>query len=289
MFATPSASLALALAVTLPQAPERAVPSDLVALAARVDAAHRPHGPVPEVTAFRSNLELHLLDTDQKQGGQIDLAVQFLHWRQPGRDRVWPLIRYEVLEAGAPSVRGRDRNGPWHLFQGAAQDLRKAEFADDLAACERHTNLARQLLRCLDPGAVLRSLAAVGPVVEETLRLDRSTRRSCFSVAGDLPAFPLLQQGGDDSPVRLQVFVGKDDGRLVAIEASPLVDGKPDLARLERIHLLDLHERDGLLVPRSIVHLFRKADGQLHPQSRAVLTSLSLRPELRAEDFDRPR
>lgn len=281
--------LAFALAFTAPQEPAPAPPTDLAALAARVDGAHRPNGPVPEVTAFRSNLELHLLDVDQKQGGQVDLAVQFLQWRQPGTDRQRPLIRYDVLEAGSPSVRGRDRNGPWHLFQGEAQDLRKAQFAADLEACERHTNLARQLLRFLDPGAVLRSLSQPSAVTETELHIDRRTRLPCLTVAGDLAAFPLLQQGGDDAPVRLRVFVGKADGRLVAIEACPLVDGEPLLDRLERVRLIDLHERDDLLVPGSIVHLFRKADGQMHPQSRAVLTSLSLRPELRAEDFDRPR
>ncbi|MBX3461775.1 MAG: hypothetical protein KF830_01275 [Planctomycetes bacterium] len=285
----PAPLLLIALALGAPQDPPPRVADDLRALAARVDAAHRPRGPVPEVTAFRSHIELHLLDADQQRGGQVDLAVQFLLWRPPGRDRPRSLIRYDVLEAGSPIVRGRDRNGPWQLFQGEAQDLHKAEFADDLAACDQHTNLARQLLRCLDPGAVLRSLAAPGPVHEEVLALDRNARIDCQTVAGDLPAFPLLQQGGEDAPVRLKVFVRKDDGRLLAIEAVPLVDGAPDAARLERVHLLELHEQDDLLVPRRIVHLFRKADGRLHPQSRAVLTSLSLRPELGAADFDRPR
>jgi len=282
-------SLAFALAVTAPQEPKPARPVTLTELAARVDAAHRPNGPVPEVTAFRGTLKLELIDIDSPQGGEVVLDVKFLQWQPPGSDRVRPLMRYEVLEAGSPSVRGRDRNGPWHLFQGEAQDLRQAQFADDLAACERHINLARQLLRFLDPGKVLRSLTKPGAVTETELGIGRSPRVACLTVEGDLPAFPLLQQGGEDAPVRLRVFVGKADGRLVAIEASPLVDGEPAADRLELVRLNDLRERDDLLVPSSIEHLFRRADGRLYPQTRAVLTSLSLRPELRAEDFDRPK
>ncbi|MBL9078879.1 MAG: hypothetical protein JNL08_15340 [Planctomycetes bacterium] len=285
--------LLLGLWLPLPQEPPPAAPpappSDLAALAARVDAAHRPHGPVAPVTALRANLELHVVDREQERRGMVALDVMFLQRPTTGRQPPAPLIRYDVLEAGAEAVRGRDRNGPWQLFQGKATDLRKAEFVDDLAACQRHTNLARQLLRFLDPGAVLRALENPGPVQDESLPRARQVVVACHTVAGDLPAFPLLQQGGDDAPVHLKVWVDAATGRLLTADVCPRVDGKPDEARLERIHLVDLHEQDDLLVPRSIEHLFRTADGTLRPQSRAVLTSLSLRPELRVEDFDRPQ
>ncbi len=288
MFTVP---LAFALALPAPQDPPARPPQlpDLPALAARVDAAHRPNGPVAPVTAFRCKLTLELLDKDAPETVAVELDVQFLQWRRPDSERVRPLIRYKVLEAGSPSERGRDRNGPWHLFQGEAQDLRKAQFADDLAACERHTNLARQLLRFLDPGEVLRSLNQPGAVRAGDFAVERSKRVPCYTVAGELAAFPLLQQGGEDAPVQLEVFVDQATGRLLAIEAIPRRDGVPDPARLEQVMLLDLEERDGLLVPRRIVHRFRKADGKLHPQTRATLTSLELRPELAVEDFDRPK
>jgi hypothetical protein len=93
----------------------------------------------------------------------------------------------------------------------------------------------------------------------------------------------------DDAPVLLQVYVTKDNGTLLAIDATPIVDGKPDPQRSERTLLGDLRERDGLLVPHELRHLFRDASGQLRPQSRAVLVRVSLRPELRVEDFDRTR
>jgi hypothetical protein len=241
------------------------------------------------VTAFTSQLELELLDKNVEQTGVVALDVRFLQWQRPGSEVVRPLIRYEVLEAGSPIVRGRDRNGPWQLFQGEARDLRGAEFTADLAACDKHTNLARQLLRFLDPGAVLRALEEPGDVRDEKLRIERSKEVECQVVEGRLPAFPLLQQGGDDSPVRLKVFVTQSDGRLLAIEATPFVDGKPIADRMERVNLLDLRENGGRLVPYRIEHLFRNEQGRLEPQSRVVLTTLSLRPKLTAEDFDRPK
>jgi hypothetical protein len=278
-----------AFALCAPQEPPPSPADDLPALAARIDGAHHPRGPVPEITAFRSTLELHLEDKDAAQAGRVELDVQFLQWRDPARDRVRPLIRYMVKDAGSPIVRGRDRNGPWQLFQDHAENLRQAQFADDLAACERHTNLARQLLRFLDPGSVLRALTNPSAVTTAELAIERGTRITCQVVEGDLPAFPLLQQGGDDAPVRLKIYVDRSNGQLAAIEACPLVDGAPATERMERVVLRDLHEQDDLLVPRSISHLFRIPDGRFKLQTTTVLTALSLRPELRAEDFDRPK
>lgn len=266
-----------------------AMPQDLAALAARVDASHHPHGPVAPVTAFKGSLEVHLLAADAERGGQAALLVQFLRWQRPNSTRTRDLIRYEVKQAGDPIVRGRDRNGFWHLFQGEPRDLGGAEFANDLAACERDTNLARQLLQFLDPAAVLRGMTRPSPVVEQPLQLGREPAVTCQRVEGDLAAFPLLQQAGADAPVHVAVYVTKDKGELLALEIWPLVDGNPERTRGELVRLRDLHERDGLLVPRRLEHFFRNDKGELSLQSRAAVTSLSLRPELSAEDFDRPK
>ncbi len=275
----------LASLVAAPQKPPPVEPLD--ALVKRVEAAHRPGGEVPPVTALTGNLELHVLDAQAPQRGQVDLAVKFLEWQPPNQKRVRPLIRYEVSGAGTPVVRGIDRDGPWLLHQGQPRDLEGADFARDLEECQRHTNLARQLLRFLSPGQVLRSLERPAPIRDEPLQVGRLPAVPCQTVTGDLPAFPLLQRGGEDAPVRLKVYVGKADGRLVAADACPLADGKPDEARSERIVLGDLRERGGLLVPHQLEHFFRQDDGQLRLKSRAVIVELSLRPELRAEDFDR--
>jgi len=273
------------VAQTPPSPPE---PADLEQLARRVDVAHRPRGPVPPVTALTCSLTVHMLDAKAEQGGQGDLEVKFLEWQRPDK-QIRHLIRYRVIQAGKPIVRGCDQYGYWQLFQGEPKDLRR-EFAEvDLKAAERDTNLARQLIRFTDPGTVIRSLKNPGPVRNEILTLDRVTKVPCWVVEGDLAAFPLLQQAGADAPVRLEVFVRKDKETLVAVEAYPLVDGKKDPTRGERVHLLDLRERNDLLVPHELVHLFRGADGELELKTKVTLIDLNLRPQLGVEDFDRKK
>lgn len=262
--------------------------TDLEAFVQRLDAAHHPNGPVAPIEAFTGALELHLLDASAEQRGQVDLDVRFLEWRQPGKSRVRPLLRYQVLEAGKPIVRGRDRFGPWQLVQGKPTDL-DDRLSQDRDECERHTNLARQLLRFLDPAAVVRGLQRPSSVRDEPLLIERGVRVECTTIEGDLAAFPLLRQADDETAVHVKVFATKAEGRLLAVDAWPLRDGKVEPTRGERVLLLDLHERDGVLVPREVKHLFRDEAGKLRLQTRAVLTKLSLRPTLGVDDFDRTR
>jgi hypothetical protein len=271
-----------------PVSPAAKPHADLEALAGRVQAAHHPKGPVAPVQAFTGSLELHLVDADAEQRGQVDLDVRFLEWTPPGKTRVRPLLRYQVVQAGKPIVRGRDRYGPWQLIQGEPEDLND-QLARDLEECDRHTNLARQLLKLLAPGDVLRALQRPSAVASEPLNVERGVRIECETVEGDLPAFPLLQQGGEDAPTHLKVYVAKENGRLIAVDAWPTKDGKLDPTQGERMLLLDLHERDGVLVPRELKHLFRNETGKLRLKTRAVLNNLSLRPKLDVDDFDRTK
>jgi hypothetical protein len=273
--------LALAVSLALPQEPAAPLPTSLQELAARVDTAHRPKGPVPPVTAFRSAVEFDALDATASNGGYISLEIQFLLWQRPDRDREQPLIRYKVLEAGAPIVRGRDRNGPWQLFQGEPKDLRGAEFAQDLAACQKHTNLARQLVRFLDPGAVLRSLEQPSAVRDEDLRLDRNTPAvPCLVVDGRLPAFPLLQAGGDEVPVQLKLFVDKAKGhgcspskRRRCSTASPIRPVSSACC------CSTCTNSDDLLVPRKIEALVPRRRRPRAPAVARRAAELSLRPD----------
>jgi hypothetical protein len=274
------------LAAQQPATPPAAIPEDLAALADRVGAAHCVDGPVPPVEAIRGLLTIQLLDRTAEQRGQIDLDVRFLDWRRAAGARPVPLIRYEVLDAGGTIVRGQDRDGPWQLVRGEPRDLTGADFVQDLAACEQHTNLARQLLLFLSPADVLRSLQRPSPVRPATLTVRRGKDLQCLAVAGELPAFPLLQQGGADRPVRIEVFVEAATGRVAGLDAFPRQGDSVDEQRGERILLADLRARDGILVPHEIRHLFREA-GQLVLKSSVQVLQLSLRPELRPEDFDR--
>ncbi len=281
-----TALLTAPVAAQDPNLPTR-LPSDLDALAQRVEAAHHPKGKAEKVTGFQASLELHVLDAKAAQAGPVDVQVKYLEWQRPGSTKQRHLIRTEIREAGKPIESGRDRNGFWHLFQGQARDLTEAD-PQDLAACERNTNLARQLVRLTEPGAVLRGLTSPTPVRDEPLQLGREVAVPCEVVEGNLPAFPLLQQGGEDAPVRVKVFVNKSTSQVVAIEVSPLLNGAADPLRTELVRLVDLHEQDGFVVPRHLLHLQRGEEGRMRLMSKAVLTSLSLRSELKAEDFDRP-
>lgn len=293
LHATPDMrTFALALLTAFAAAQESPLPTpltaDLEALAKRVEAAHHPKGPVEPVTAFVGSLELQVVDAKAAQAGQVYLAVKYLEYH-PTKTKVRHLIRYEVKEAGAPIERGRDRFGFWDLHQGKARDLTEA-LPQDRAACERDTNIARQLVRFLEPGVVLRALAAPSVVRDEPLQLGREKPVACEVVEGDLPGFPLLQQAGEDVPVHAKVFVTKATGQLLAVETTPRkADGSLDPTRTELVRILDLQEQDGFLVPRKLYHLQRGDDGRMRLQTTALITTLSLRPELRAEDFDRPK
>jgi hypothetical protein len=265
------------------------VPADLAALAARVEKAHRPDGPVPPVTAFTAMLELRVLDKRAEQRGQVELDVRYLEWTPPSGKKAQTLIRYEIRDASTPIVRGSDEYGPWQLVQGEPRDLTGADAAEDRDQFERHRNLARQLVRFLSPGDVLRSLGTPTAVIEDDLPVERGLVVPCATVTGTLPSFPLLQHGGDDAPARVTLWIDKASGRLLAVDAAPLRDGEADLARGERILLLELQCRDGLLVPTHLKHLFRREDRKLAPWSEVQLTKLSLRPPLGRDDFDRTR
>jgi hypothetical protein len=270
------------------QAPAPDQGPDLATLASRVGTAHRPSGPVDDVTQFRCSLQLHLLDPRAEQKGLVDLSVQFMLWQREGRKKIRPLIRYEFSESEQPIVRGCDENGPWQLVRGEPRDLTGAELVQDLENFTKHTNLARQLIRFLAPDDVLRSLAQPTDVTEtEILTNSRQPPVACWTVAGTLDSFPLLQHAGEDSPVHLRVYVDRATARLVAADACPLIGGEPDESRSERILLGDQHERDGVLVPRRLTHLFRDAEGNLRPHSTAALTTLILRPSLTVVDFKR--
>lgn len=264
-------------------------PADLAELASRVETAHRLQGSVAPVLALRAHFEVHLLDPKAPEKGQADLGVQLLEWERPDGKKPLTLIRYEVGEGGTRVVRGRDGEGPWQLVQGVPRDLTGADFVEDLATFQRHTNLAKQLVRFLSPADVLRSLQQPSAVTAEDLTIERGTNVACVTVAGNLASFPLVHDARDDGPVHTRFFVDRKSGHLVALDVWRLYEGKPDPRSGERILLLDLRPRDGMLVPHRLRHLFRDADGRLRPNSEAVMMKLELRPKLVAADFERTK
>ena len=264
--------------------PPQGVP-DLGSLARRVDNAHLGAKPVAPIDAFRCTLELHLTDVQQDQGGQVDLAVEFLRARTPGSRRTRTFLRYESRSAQSPFVRGIDRLGPWHLQHGRPVDLTPLDQRD-LDSLQEHANLARQLLRFLQPGREVRALQNPSPVSRENLRVGRRTV-ACLCVSGEVAGFPMMHSAGEELPARVKIYVDAGTDRLFAIDVTPLADGKPDPRRDERILLQDLRVRDGVLVPHTLHHLWRSPRGVLRSHSTIQLTTLELRPKLTPADFDR--
>ena len=262
-------------------------PSDLEALCRRVGAAHRPSGPTPAVAALRCVLELQLTDVREKNGGQVDLDVQFLQQPRPAPKRARSYIRYEVRGGEQPIRRGFDRVGPWHIKQGKPADLTAAGAEQDLASLREHINLASQLLRFLSPEQVLASLQDPGEVKDDLLRLGRK-QVPVLSVSGKLKSFPMVQGTGEGSAAYVKIYVDKRSSELLGVDAWPLDEaGEPDRRQGERILLSDLRERDGLLVPRTLRYLFRDRAGKLRSRSTVKIISLELRPPLTVRDFDR--
>ena len=278
-------SAGLLVLLAQPAAAQDATP-DIATLARQVGGAHRPDGPTAKVEAFTCQLELHLLDVSEKNGGQANLEVDFLQQAREAPKKPRTFIRYKVRGVDRAIRRGFDRFGPWHIQQGKPADLTAAGAQRDLESLREHTNLARQLLRFLSPEAVIGSLEAPTQVSHEALRIGRKSA-AVYGISGRLPEFPWMQRAGSDAPAYVTIYVDKSSKRLLGIDAWPIKDGVTDRSRGERILLSDLQLRDGLLIPRTLRYLWRNAAGKLRSHSTAKIITLDLSPELDVKHFDR--
>ncbi len=268
------------------QGPEK--PADLAALAALVDRAHHPDGPVEPIVGFKAALSIELVAAEAEQAGQVDLGVRYLRHQREGRKRATHFIRYDVKGTDREIERGFDAYGPWQLEQGKAANITEAD-TEDRAALREHTMLARQLVRFLDPAAVLRSLGDPTPIAAGEYTVGRRQGIPCWVVEGSLERFPLQRLGGAEQAVRLEVLVRQSDGRLIAVRATPVVAGKPIPAQAEMVRFDNYKPKNGLLVPKGLLVSHLDAAGKWRSQSRVLVTELDLRPELTPDDFARPK
>lgn len=263
------------------------VPDDLQQLANAVDAVHRPDGASRQFHGFTADLEITQLAQNGPRG-TATLKVQFLDHQPKNRKRPLPLIHYRVTDAAQPTERGRDLDGYWQLLDGKPQDLDTKDSQTELQAARRDLNLARQLLRFLDPGAVLRSLQDPQPIVEAVLKLGHTDPIPCRVATGTLPSFPRLYEIGEDTPVQIRCWVEQATNQLVALELWPLdKDHKPDLEHGELLRIDDLRLKDGVKLPYRIVHYQVTVDGKRNSQSQARIVDIQLDPAITAEDFGR--
>jgi hypothetical protein len=272
-----------------PRAEQQGGTPNQEAFALRVAAAHRPDHASHRIEAFRSTIELELKDATLDKGGQVALDVAFLEFQAENRKRPTTLLRYEVRGAEQPIVRGQDKYGPWHISNGKPQDLTGAGSERDLKAFLEHKNLAKQLVRFLAPGDVIRSLNNCTDVREQKLQLTRSTFLDTLAIDGDIDQFPMMRNAGEEVPARLTVYVDRKTDRLVAVDVTPIKKGVLDENNGERIKLDKLEERNGLLVPSQLHYLWRDPRGQLRSHSSVNIIKLDLKPDLKKADFDRSR
>lgn len=258
------------------------------ALALRVTKAHQPNGKIPRIDAFTSKIELELKDVTAEQGGQATLDVQFKELQEPGRKKPTTLMRYEVKGAEERIVRGFDLYGPWHLHRGKPQDLTAPNAVQDYKHFKEHRNLARQIVRFLTPGNVIRALNNASEVTERDLKLGRKATKA-LAIEGNVDRFPLMHQGGEESPAHLTIWIDKKSNHLLAVDVTPIdtKTSKQRPERRERITMQKLQNRNGLLTPKYLHYLVPGKRGQLRIHSTVHLINLDLRPTLTTGDFNR--
>lgn len=288
------ALLAIPLSAQTPAAASAAqqngVPNQ-AALALRVTNAHQPDGKIAPVNAFTSKIELELKDVTAEQGGQATLDVRYLELKKPSGKKPAVLLRYEVNGAEERIVRGFDVYGPWHLRKGKPADLTAPNAAQDYKHFKEHRNLARQLVQFLTPGNVISQLKNCGPVTEREIVLTRRKKTKALAIDGELDRFPMMHNGGEESPAKLTVWVDTKTSRLLAVDVVPIVAGKQRPELRERIKLQKLHNRNGLLVPKYLHYLVpnpkSRDKDELKIHSTVHLVNLDLRPNLTTGDFNR--
>lgn len=259
---------------------------DLATLCANLRTRHLPGGATAPPAGFTGNL---ILQQENEQGrAAAELDVRYLRWQRDDKS-TRPLLRYKIVDAAQPIERGRDRNGPWCRLDDRLLDLNAKENARDRAELQRHLGLAGQMVRFLDPAAVLADLRSPSPVTAESLAIGRETPLPCWTVSGELDAFPLLGQAGEDAPVRLRAFVAQNEHTLTAVEVTPLDgDHKPIPGRTELLRFHDHEPRDGRLLPLAQKYYFVDAAGKRHLQMTVRIVALKLDPPFGPVDFDRP-
>jgi hypothetical protein len=257
------------------EAPQPATPTtaatpeheELAALIEKVRAAHWAHPRANGIDRYKAMLRFTPTRADQSSA-EFDLAVTFL---APN------LLKYRVDEPGETLKQGHDESGAWSLVGTKVIKLEGKDYREAAATVRQRLALASQLLRLLDPAAVLAQLRAATPPAPTQFPVARDKRIEALAVEGRFEDFPLqfpTEDGRTSASVQLKVVVDKASSRLLMIESRVLdADGKPK-GRRERVYLRDLTEQDGVVLPREVL-LYD--DHTLH--ARIAIRAIDLDPE----------
>ncbi|MFO1052345.1 MAG: hypothetical protein U1F36_09040 [Planctomycetota bacterium] len=261
-----------------PQSPSAQESIDLPALIAKVRAAHWPTPRKAPLDRFKALLRNTPARSDQASA-EIDLTVSFL---APS------LLRYRVDEPGKTLEQGVDEKGVWSLIGKEVQRIQGKEQRSEAETARGYVSLAAELLKLLDPAAVLESLQEPSAPRPSSFAPNGKDRVPTYVVSGRLDDFPLqapTPDGKRSATVALTITVDARTGLLVLAEARPLNDKHEPTGALERVLLRDPIEQGGMVLPRELL-LYR--GNQL--DSRVAIRSIDLSPEgLTADSIRRPR
>lgn len=259
---------------------EASLPKGVEELAKAIDASHLLGENLSELQQFTGVLRLETRGKDQ-DSIEIELQAKFMAPRS---------IRYRIEEEGEIIERGRDRIGVWDRVGDKVRPLSGREYGQDREQINRHTRLARQLLRFLDPGALLRSLKELSLVQIEELPLGiRGKMRRFTTVSGQLDSFPLYALEENPDKVALKMLIDPESHQLSAVQLVPLNAEGNALAGGELIMLQDHKETQGRLLP-TLLTIFRLFEtGVMKPYVTVKVFQIDLDPGLTAQDMLRPK
>lgn len=239
--------------------------------------AHR--GELAEaVEGFEGKAEITPITED---GDAITLIID-IRFRDPDA------IRYKADEGGRRVERGRDHIGPWTRagVDEPAVSLRKAEYENDRDELEKHIALARQLLRFLDPAEVVGRFQTNVVLGEADLPVARNKIRRCHLLTGIADAFPIYTMGGLREQVELQLWIDRENHRLLGVRSTPYLDGKPTEIS-EFITMPEHVEQGGLLLPARLIFDVIDADEKRVRAAKVRLLHFDANAELGKSAFDR--
>jgi len=260
---------------------------DVAKFAADLRRAHFADGTPRTFHSFQMGFKL----TGKANGdvGSVTIVAKTTYFRwekEPGEFK--PLIRTSIYEGEEPVERGYDQYTGWIRKDGSTKALLGNAAAAELEGIQRDINLSQQLLRYLDPAAVIDRLQDVSAVTEESIAAGRGRTIECRTVRGRLEAFPFYYRGGEASPAQIQVWIDDASGQLVAVEATPVFGDQLAPALREKYRVSGLEAVDGVLIPRTLVLYRPGPDGQPVWDAKVEISSMELNPQLTVADLARP-
>jgi hypothetical protein len=269
----------LALAAQPAQGSSATRPSlPLAELISKVRAAHRTTL-APPATSFRGRVQVTPLAREQDTVA-VKLEVLYEDDKQ--------MIRYRLEEQGRQVERGRDRNGRlWGRDDKGSYSLGEAHYEQDRNELKKRIQLARQLLRFVDPGSLLAALEGPDPVLAEDLRQGRGEPLPCWTTSGVIKDMPIYHSAGERVRARVKVWVARETGIVCGLLLTPIDDQQRPAAESEFLHLRRHSDGEGPRLPNELVISRRDAAGRQTDPIEVRITELDLDPKLKPEDFDR--